>query len=639
MTSLLNVPTKCPIRTLSKRSEQRRQQQSKRPAQAQQQQQQQDLFITILPTKTDIQQPSFIKLSDRWEYYMSPAVNKRSFRKVGWTVIVMAMFLFRWYDFRWVIRIPPEQQFNTFHDKPVEQHTTDHSEDDPVILIHWNHWKDFERIVDSIWSGNLFCKTLQSEIHRKAVAKTSHNSMMNSFSPLPTVHVHIEISCLDLFQNSRHGTGNYIQAIYMMRLAVRYISSVNIKLNVTCVDAEQLQHEYILPWFTGTWYSPSYFNSTNGTVEVPPNFANQQGPAQPSLSTVSLPQESLRKGLYCALFIFNPTAIMYEEMIYDVRRMAIALVGISSLPKNHIHSAEIERFVRQNIYSIGTLRRRYQRYINNEPSQDVFLSAGNQQERLNASTNIMPLIQPPQQQAPLELDDAVIHFRCGDLLSTNLKSYGFMTFDGYSRHVSPHARTIGILTQPFHPTPNTDPTASTASSIAQARRLDTANVQITQRCQIMVLAFVQHLQERFPNATIHVRNGPSETIAMAYARIVMANQSIGAMSTFSVFPILGTFGTGYYLRPKRKDPSMWLIHGQYPITEMDPNNASNLVLFDESNLLLGSHAKALWHQHGEDVVLQWFRTGSYSLENLTKIKHPVKQRLCWNIYVTKICIG
>jgi hypothetical protein len=569
---------------------------------------------------------------------MSPAVKKRSFRKVGWTVIAMAIFLFRWYTFYWNTRIPFEQQFNTFYDAQKVQITTDHSEDDPVIRIYWNHWEDFERIVSSIWSGSFFCKTLELEIQQQADSMTLRNITMNSFSPLPTVHVQIEISCLDLFQKSIQGTGNYIQAIYMMRLAVRYISSVNIKLNVTCIDAEQLQKDYVLPWFTGTWYSPSYFNPINGTDEVPPNFANQQGSAQPSLPTIPLPQEGLGTGLYCASFFYNPTAIMYKEMIYDVRRMAIALVGISSLPTNHIHSAEIERFVQQNIYSIGTLRRRYQRYINDEPSQDVFLSAGNQQERLNASTNIIPLIQPPPQQAHMELDDAVIHFRCGDILSTTIRAYGFMTFHGYSRHISPDARTIGILTQPFHPTPSTDSTASTTSSIAQARSLDTANVLISQRCQIMVLAFVQYLQEQFPNATIHVRNDPLETIAMAYARMVMANQSIGAMSSFSVFPILGTFGTGYFLRPKRSDPSMWVIHEQYPITEMDRNNDSNLVMFDESNLLRGSQAKDLWHDYGEGVILQWFRTGNYSLENVTKIKHHVKQRLCWNIYVTKICI-
>jgi hypothetical protein len=568
---------------------------------------------------------------------MPPAVKKRSFRNVGWTVIVATIFLFRWFDFYWSTRIPFEQQFNTFYDAQIVQNTTDHSDDDPVIRIQWNQWKDFERMVD-LWSGNLFCKTLQSEIHRKAVAKTSHNSMMNSFSPLPTVHVQIELSCLDLFQKSIHGTGNYIQAIYMMRLAVRYTSSANIKLNVTCVDAEQLQKDYILPWFTGTWYSPSYFNSTYVTDEVPPNFANQQGSAQPSLYTLPLPQERLGNESYCASFYFNPIAVMYKEMIYDVRRMAIALVGVSLLPKIHIHSVEIERFVQQNIYSIGTLRRRYQRYTNNEPSQDVFLSAGNQQERLNASTNIIPLIHWPQQQAHMDLDDAVIHFRCGDILSTNLKAYGFMTFHGYSRHISPHARTIGILTQPFHPTPSTDSTSRTASSIAQARGLDTANALICQRCQIMVFAFVQYLQEQFPNATIHVRNDPLETIAMTYARIVMANQSIGAMSSFSVFPILGTFGTGYFLRPKRKDPSMWLTHGQYPITEVNRNNDSNIVIFDESNVLLGTQTKDLWHDYGEGVILQWFRTGSYSLENVTKIKYPMKQRLCWNIYVTKICI-
>jgi hypothetical protein len=187
-----------------------------------------------------------------------------------------------------------------------------------------------------------------------------------------------------------------------------------------------------------------------------------------------------------------------------------------------------------------------------------------------------------------------------------------MTFHGYSRHISTHVRTIGILTQPFDEHPNA--TNISESFVVQQRSLDTDNVQQMERCQTLVFAFVDFLREQFPNAIVRIRNDPTETIALAYSRMVMANETVAGMSTFSVFPILGTFGTGYFLRPKSGDPAMWLTHWKYPITNMIRQD-SNIVLFDESNLLVGPKAKALWDTHGDDVVLQWFRTGMYTLDH------------------------
>jgi hypothetical protein len=185
-----------------------------------------------------------------------------------------------------------------------------------------------------------------------------------------------------------------------------------------------------------------------------------------------------------------------------------------------------------------------------------------------------------------------------------------MAFDGYSRHISKHVRTIGILTQPFGLKANV--TNITESLVVQQRRVDAADAQQTQRCQTLVFAFVRHLQERFPNATVRIRNDPSETIAIAYSRMVMANQTVAGMSSFGVFPLLGTFGTGYFLRPKLGDPSCWLTHQKYPITEVYRHDR-NIVMFDESKLLLGSRGKKLWDTYGDDVVLQRFRTGTYIL--------------------------
>ena len=152
--------------------------------------------------------------------------------------------------------------------------------------------------------------------------------------------------------------------------------------------------------------------------------------------------------------------------------------------------------------------------------------------------------------------------------------------------------------------------ASSTIMTAQARVLDTADRQQVERCRTLVHAFKDYLQKQFPNTSISIRNGKSETIALAYARMVMAKQVVGCMSTFSIFPILGTFGTGYYLRPKLYDPSMFLTHRMYPVTKfVDPTNS--FVLFDEKNVLLGPQAKDLWDKYGDDAVLKWFHTGKY----------------------------
>jgi hypothetical protein len=70
------------------------------------------------------------------------------------------------------------------------------------------------------------------------------------------------------------------------------------------------------------------------------------------------------------------------------------------------------------------------------------------------------------------------------------------------------------------------------------------------RCRIIAMSLVDYIQERFPSSRIQIHNGPNETILVAYARMIMANQSIAGMSTFGVFPVLATFGTGYLRSPR-----------------------------------------------------------------------------------------
>jgi len=178
-------------------------------------------------------------------------------------------------------------------------------------------------------------------------------------------------------------------------------------------------------------------------------------------------------------------------------------------------------------------------------------------------------------------------FVLADLMASNHPSFGFMKFSGYTKYISKEARSIGILTQPFDKNPD-------------SRKFDAGEAKRT-RCRIVVLSLVDYIRERFPNASINIHNGPNETIALAYARMVMANQTIVGISSFGVFPGIGTFGTGYIRKPDfPKVPNKFLINPR--IDEL----TSNVVLIDEPQRIMCGAIKGLWQTQGEVGVLNWF---------------------------------
>ena len=110
-------------------------------------------------------------------------------------------------------------------------------------------------------------------------------------------------------------------------------------------------------------------------------------------------------------------------------------------------------------------------------------------------------------------------------------AYGFIKFDEYKSRIFPEARTIGILTQPF----DTD----------LLRLQDRPKAQ---DCKRLVLGLVEYLSNSFPNSTVTIRNSPNDTLPLTWARLIMANQTIVGISTFGIFPAIGTFGQGYFQR-------------------------------------------------------------------------------------------
>ena len=486
----------------------------------------------------------------------------------------------------------------------------------PDIVLEWRDWTELEYTVNSIWGGSRFCRILKENIDQYYQKKRAERLQQQNTQqspvvpgepqnteatiPIPYISILYEVSCYDLYKLSEHGTGNYIQVIYFMRMVVKFMPDVHIKLNVTCIenDSPEFYTHYVLPWFTGVWYTPSDSQRAQQIADI-----------QRYNSSIT----NIEDERYCGHYKLNPTAVLYKEMQYDVRRMAIALVGtqpfVNDDGANHESreevTDEIKKFLDEYIYEPTIPVNRYTRAL---PLKNITLSPGSTLVRYDSkTTNIVPLIQLQRPNDNVIFDDAVIHFRCGDLLLTDLEAYGFLTFNGYSRHISSSVRSIGILTQPFGTVKKskvTEEVQQQSSITDQRRKMDTDHEIVARRCLTLVYAFKQYLEEKFPNASVYIRNDRKETVALAYARMVMAKQVVGSMSTFSIYPVIGTFGTGYYMRPKSVDPSCWVENDMYPVSIIQDLRT---VIFDEDHTLLGRDPRELWNNHGDDVILQWFR--------------------------------
>ncbi|GAX26518.1 hypothetical protein FisN_23Lh045 [Fistulifera solaris] len=103
----------------------------------------------------------------------------------------------------------------------------------------------------------------------------------------------------------------------------------------------------------------------------------------------------------------------------------------------------------------------------------------------------------------VEVDDVALHFRCGDILEkTPHLNYGYARFAALADLISDAASSIGIVIQDFQDEKS--------------------------RCAIVVDALQLYLQKRFPQARVNVRGPPSESIALQYARFILAQQVLTA---------------------------------------------------------------------------------------------------------------
>ena len=269
-----------------------------------------------------------------------------------------------------------------------------------------------------------------------------------------------------------------------------------------------------------------------------------------------------------------PLKFVIPLMNLDLRRMAVATVGV---PHKDHPSAEFER-----------------KYLDPEAEQPPFTPTPS-----TGQIHQVP-IHDYFENGPLypnvELDDVAIHYRCGDVLMGGNGPFYFPKYEAYAQNISPEARSIGIVTQPFE------------TVEGQQYRTRDKLEESGARCSLMVNGLVDYLQPRFPNAKISIRNEKQETLTLAYSRLVMANQSFGLIpSTFSIFPVIAAFGQGYLTKPDNRMAGSFLRN---PFTLDVYKDQPVEVDIGKDKLLYNQVLKKMFDEGLNDEILQWFRDPS-----------------------------
>ena len=100
-------------------------------------------------------------------------------------------------------------------------------------------------------------------------------------------------------------------------------------------------------------------------------------------------------------------------------------------------------------------------------------------------------------------------------------------------------------------------------------------------------------------------NDKQESIALTYARMIMANQTVVGISAFSAYGALATFGTSYVPIPDH--------HAANFIVNYEPSTflPTNVARFYDAKIIMVAELKELWNNvNGTEHVLEWFRNNS-----------------------------
>jgi hypothetical protein len=350
--------------------------------------------------------------------------------------------------------------------------------------------------------------------------ETLANTTESAGAPVHVVLV-VEVYCQELFNSYISGTGNWLWVLYAMRLNVLVASrSGNIQVDFLfdCHDAADRQSEMVYPWLTGYFSSSWIYEVLEEECQESEDITHQS-------QTITSQFEEMRQivhriksvGDVCPS-IKTSLPIMLPFLRHELHRMAVALVGMPE---------KLGWAVKNEFYPPQTFLKPL---VLNESS----------------GTPPAPLLKD------VELDDVAIHFRCGDLMHIQGTDYGFMKFSSFGNRIQNMTGpfSIGIITQPFFPNSTNRPADHEDGD--------------DHLCYVTAHAFVDYLQARFPQARIRIRNDPDETVALAYARFVVAKQTFSPLSTFSTFPALVSMGRGYIGQPPPLVDPLELITPPFP---------------------------------------------------------------------------
>jgi hypothetical protein len=386
--------------------------------------------------------------------------------------------------------------------------------------------KGVDKINLDYWMGKL-CNGMPERVTNGK--RNSNNRLYN-----------ITFSCDEVFSDDRLGTGNVMLAFYTFRRIAQQIG--NIDVSMTCNDANATKDRLILPWLMGSFPRTYWYDRKEGTntLAMEPLFSSNQ--------SCGYIQRPVFLANPCESYRYNPMD-MYQDFIFELRRMAIALVGT----QDKDHPAYV--WASNNLWQ----------------NNDTFVKVKNSQMQLPTPQKYdLPLL------SNIEIDDVVFHFRCGDIMSTDNKKYGFMKFSSYSKHLEREQhyqnqfRSIGIVTQPF-------------SGSIQGRDKDQSSA-VDDKCRMIVSAFKHFLEEqnhtysvfneygttKTENVCVTIRNSKDDFITTSYARMIMAKHVVvTGNSSFSSFAAQASFSKKIFI-PYPMDvsktelvPSVQLINEEF----------------------------------------------------------------------------
>jgi hypothetical protein len=465
--------------------------------------------------------------------------------------------------------------------------------------ISWQGAAGLNEMVGFGFGGMLLCHQLSSWWSNT----TNNSNRTSSISTSATLRM--EFDCQkDAFERVFGATGNQLLQFYGTRLAARAYGQVDV--HVHCPDAMQHRASLILPWITG--YFPAtkpritrFTHTDNNSNNNDDTFAS----TCPAAALSAIPNVTQA----CQAFLDIPISHAIPDIRFDLRRMALSIAGgLASFTDNNNNNSSIsspiiyeaaQKFKER--YLVGSTHpeppphqgRMDIPFVIPPPLTTASAGSINDDPWSNGGSAIRST---SSNTATIELDDAVIHFRCGDLMSLGHPDYCFVPFASFSNHISPHVRSIGIVTQPFVKTD-------------QSRAVDVKTIGL-HRCRVVVQEYQAFLQRQFPNAQVTIHNdAPTETMTMAYTRMILANQTFCMASTFPIFAALATFGQAYIHVPRyEKAPSRFLLSPPPNQVLIHENNNNNIhLLRDEPYILAGDLIKLWKRDGGEDAVLNWFR--------------------------------